>query len=73
MEEEEDKDKKEEIYYNNPKLEKIDSRGSCVLRIVLVAVVILILWYLSLLFFSWAFREMWDWFVEFNIEYWGLR
>ena len=66
MEEEEDKDKKEEIYYNNPKLEKIDSRGSCVLRIVLVAVVILILWYLSLLFFSWAFREMWDWFVEFD-------
>ena len=73
MEEEEDKDKKEEIYYNNPKLEKIDSRGSCVLRIVLVAVVILILCYLSLLLFSWAFREMWDWFVEFNIEYWGLR
>ena len=73
MEEEEDKDKKEEIYYNNPKLEKIDSRGSCVLRIVLVAVVILILLYLSLLLFSWAFLEMWDWFVEFNIEYWGLR
>ena len=66
MEEEEDKDKKEEIYYNNPKLEKIDSRGSCVLRIVLVAVVILILWYLSLLLFSWAVGEMWDWFVEFD-------
>ena len=66
MEEEEDKDKKEEIYYNNPKLEKIDSRGSCAFRIVLVAVVIWILWYLWM---SWEVGEklssaLWEWLWE---------